>query len=82
VSDAAKQLSDELVELLTRCKVHDALQARTLIECAIAILDRNKLAEGLPLASRAEFEGFARMVFVTLRTRTGNANPPAGGIQA
>ena len=77
-----EQFAHELTELLTRCDVHDAIQARTLVECAIAILDRNKLNDGLPLATRAEFEGFARMVFVSLRTRTGNANPPAGGVQA
>ena len=78
----SEQFSDEVIALLTRCDLHDAMQARTLIEAAIAIIDRNKLAEGLPFATRAEFEGFARMVFVNLRTRTGNASPPVGGLQA
>lgn len=80
--DTSVQFADELTDLLTRCELHDALQARMLVECAIAIIDRGKLAEGLSLASRAEFEGFARMVFVNLRIRSGNANPPAGGVQA
>lgn len=78
----SEQFADEVINLLTRCNLHDALQARTLIECAIAVVDRNKLASGLPLATRAEFEGFARMVFIALRARTGNANPPVGGVQA
>lgn len=77
-----EQFADKLIALLDGCDLHDALQARALVECSIAILDRNKLATGLPLATRAEFEGFARMIFVALRARTGNANPPAGGVQA
>lgn len=76
------EFADELVALLERCDLSEPLQTRTLVECSIAIMDRCKIAQGLPFTTRQEIEGFVRMVFINLRTKTGNASPPAGGIQA
>ena len=77
-----RAFDQELGELINRCEANEPTKATSLAISMIAVVDRWSLAEFGRLAEFEEIRGVLTLAFAQVRAATGNAAPPAGGLQA